>query len=327
MIKTLINVLNGTLFCSQTIVLLLIVFALLYWIGCFNHDYFARNGIPGPKPFPFLGNSIQWLVGKASFFDIFQQLYRKYKQAKVFGLFDFMSPVYVVCDFELIKQICIKDFEHFTDRRFQFNEETDPIFSNALFALNGIRWKNMRAILSPAFTGSKIRGMFKLINDYCKETNETLDMMIGSQQYKEVELKDIFTKISSDVIASCAFGLEMNVLRDGNNDFFQQMKHLTHFTNWQWFKFMLFTSFPQLTKLFGLRLFDSESVDYMKNTVRGIIENREQNNIIRHDMIHLLMQARDQKFKYEDTDKNWNDLGLDTSTDYKLGEFGRVPGR
>lgn len=284
-------------------VLICLALVLAYRFGSHNHDFFTSKGIPGPRPLPFVGNTWQWLLGKVSFFDVFQELYQSFKEHKLFGLFDFMGPVYVLRDFDLVKQVCIKDFDSFTDRRFQFNEESDPLFSNALFAIKGTRWRNMRAILSPAFTGSKMRGMFQFITDYCQKANDTVKEIVGSTGAKEVDIRDIFNKYSNDIIASCAFGWEMNVLRDGENEFYRQAKHMTHLNTWQWVKFMMFSSFPRLAKILRIRLFDQMTTDFMREAVRIVIEQREKNNVVRPDLIHLLMQARDQKLKFGDFDR------------------------
>lgn len=62
-----------------------------------------------------------------------------------------MTPAYIIRDPELIKQIGIKDFDHFSDHP---KLHTDK--NNALNALTGQKWRDMRSTLSPAFTGSKM---------------------------------------------------------------------------------------------------------------------------------------------------------------------------
>lgn len=69
-----------------------------------------------------------------------------------------------VRDPELIKQLTIKDFDHFPDHFSIFDEEMDPLMANSLVMMKGQKWRDMRATLSPAFTGSKMRQMFVLVN-------------------------------------------------------------------------------------------------------------------------------------------------------------------
>lgn len=49
----------------------------------------------------------------------------------------FNSPTLVIRDPELIKQILVKDFDHFLDHKPFIDPEGDPLWSNNLFAMRG----------------------------------------------------------------------------------------------------------------------------------------------------------------------------------------------
>jgi cytochrome P450 family 9 len=57
----------------------------------------------------------------------------------------------MILDPELIKQITIKDFEHFVNRRAQFDENIDPLFALNLVSINNNKWRAMRSTLRLAF--------------------------------------------------------------------------------------------------------------------------------------------------------------------------------
>lgn len=117
----------------------------------------------------------------------------------------------MIRDLELIKQITVKDFEYFLDHRdFFLDEETEPLLGKSLFMLKGQKWRDMRATLSPAFTGSKMRKMFQLVVECSEEaTNIMLKEANASNEPYVPEMKDIFTRFTNDVIASSAFGLKV----------------------------------------------------------------------------------------------------------------------
>ena len=104
-----------------------------------------------------------------------------------------MKPVYFLNDPELIKQIAIKDFDHFVNHRTQIDENIDPMFGRGLVSMRDQRWKDMRSTLSPAFTGSKMRNMFSLVAD-C--SNNTINFLLKEANGKplEIEMKDLFTR-------------------------------------------------------------------------------------------------------------------------------------
>jgi cytochrome P450 family 9 len=68
-------------------------------------------------------------------------------------MFEFRYPSYFIRDPQLIKRLCVKEFEHFSEHREIIPTETDEILGKSLFFLKGQEWKEMRATMSPAFTG------------------------------------------------------------------------------------------------------------------------------------------------------------------------------
>lgn len=75
-----------------------------------------------------------------------------------------------------------------------------------LLGMKNQRWRDMRETLSPAFTGSKMRVMFDLITEYT-------DRMVQIVR-TDLEMKDFFTRIANDTIATCAFGLKVESVQD-----------------------------------------------------------------------------------------------------------------
>lgn len=92
-------------------------------------------------------------------------------------MYEFRNPVVFVTDPEIIKQITVKDFDHFVDHRLTIDENVDPIFGRNLVSIKGNKWREMRATLSPAFTGSKMRNMFTMVTDCAEQLVEYLNSL------------------------------------------------------------------------------------------------------------------------------------------------------
>jgi len=162
----------------------------------------------------------------------------------------------MIRDPELLKQITIKDFDHFVNHRNLFGVDNDDphcmnnLLGSSLFFLRDARWKDMRSSLSPAFTGSKMRQMFQLMDLVANEAVQCLKRDQISKDGFELDMKDYITRFTTDVIASTAFGLQVNSFKDRENTFYMSGKQLTDFSAWTNFKFFLFTSSKSLFKVF-----------------------------------------------------------------------------
>lgn len=231
--------------------------------------------------------------------DNFRLLYDGFPDARFAGMYQLSRPVLAIRDPELIKQITVKDFDHFVDHSQFVPEECEPLWGKNLFSLKGERWKEMRATLSPSFTSSKMKAMFNIMSE-CAERFINHFRAEGSQETVTVELKDVFTRYTNDVIASASFGIDCDSLKERENEFYQMGKEATSFTGfWKNIKFLIMMISPKLASFFGVRLFNNKVSAFFRNLVTGNMAARERDGIVRPDMIHLLMEARKGRLKHE----------------------------
>lgn len=64
-----------------------------------------------------------------------------------------------------------------------------------------------------------------------------------------VELKDILTRYTNDVIACTTFGFQVDSLKEQNNEFYQMGKSFSAFDEYATFKILLYSAFPTLMKV------------------------------------------------------------------------------
>lgn len=98
------------------------------------------------------------------------------------------TPVLMVNDVELIKQILVRDFSNFSDHGVNGNEKIDPLIGN-LFFLSGEKWRIMRMKLTPAFTSGKLKHMFPLIMEIADDMVNAFDENLKISHV--VEVKDL----------------------------------------------------------------------------------------------------------------------------------------
>lgn len=78
--------------------------------------------------------------------------------------------------------------------------------------LEGSAWRNLRVKLTPIFTSGKMKIMFPFFVECGKNLQEAV------MEYAKVgdvfEAKEFAARYTTDVISSCAFGVEANSLKD-----------------------------------------------------------------------------------------------------------------
>lgn len=67
-----------------------------------------------------------------------------------------VTPVLMIRDPELIREVTTQSFTHFYDNDINMEKKNDPLWGRNIFVLKGEEWKLVRGQLSPGFTGSKV---------------------------------------------------------------------------------------------------------------------------------------------------------------------------
>lgn len=264
-----------------------------------KYDYFKSLDVVHESGMIFFGSMLQFIFSGLSFPFYLLHLSDKYRKKKFFGIFSFYGPTFVIQDPDLVKQITVKDFDHFVNRASIIATENDDLLKNSLSLLHDQKWRDMRSTLSPAFTGSKMKMMFDLVREcaddfvsYCKENSKAGAIQIST--------KDIFAKIGVNIISTTAFGLKVDSIRDENNPVFVNAKKAFDLSEkkTQWNTLILSVS-PKLAYFFGVRVTPLDANEFFKKIVKDTIDYRRRENIFRPDVIQLLIQAVDGKLTHE----------------------------
>lgn len=252
-------------------------------------NYFTKRGIVFDRGVPILGTFASVMLRREPMVMAIERIYNQYSAHKFIGVYQMGGrPVYLVNDPELIKAITIKDFDHFVNRSFQIDEKIDPIFGRNLFNMTDERWRDMRSILSPLFTGSKMRGMLTLMNnsidEFVAEISEQL-ATAGAAGH-EYPLMQIYSSTATDVIASCAFGLRINSLREPDNEFYTMSNQVAY--AFQSPKMFMNSCFPKLSKWLRLNILRPQETKFFRDIVNRNVKQRKEDGIVRNDLLHLM---------------------------------------
>jgi cytochrome P450 family 6 len=97
-------------------------------------SYWSRKGVKQLQPRFLFGDAIKLLTLRQSIADYFGDVYNKYKEHKLVGIYITYKPTLVVNDPELIQNIMIKDFSNFPDRPMPVDEQIDPLSGETKFS-------------------------------------------------------------------------------------------------------------------------------------------------------------------------------------------------
>ncbi|XP_037037112.1 probable cytochrome P450 9f2 [Bradysia coprophila] len=273
--------------------IILIVYAFYKWLTI-HQNYFRIRNIPYWKPKYFFGNNIGFMMLQGyPMCEFMSTLYAADPGTKILGAFNFRQPNLVVRDPDVIKQLLVKDFDHFEDHTHVLDDKVDVLFGNSLFFLTGSKWRDMRSTLSPAFTGSKIRQMFDLLSECGDQMVKALRSESESTGSADYEMKELFGKYSNDVISSVAFGCKIDSFVDPSNDFYLSGKKFAEFGSGKaLFRVMTILMLPRLASLLGISIIDRKVTTFFRNMVLDNIAERERQGIYRPDMINILMNVK-----------------------------------
>ncbi|CAD7084746.1 unnamed protein product [Hermetia illucens] len=274
-------------------------YIVVKWVSK-NFDFFEKQGVKFVKPYPLIGTNT-WLLGRENIAVILKKFYDQFPNEKIFGLFNFAAPFYVIRDPDLIKHLAVKEFENFSNHMKFVDTNHDEFFGSMLTTLRDKKWKEMRSALSPIFTGSKMRMMFELMSEVGEEMSEYFWEKYSNQGPVAYDIKNIFSRFTNDVIATCAFGVKCDSFRDPSNEFFKIGQSFVRFSSpLQMMKFLLIRYFPKTSRTFGLMIFSKDNKNLFYKMIIENMNTREKNNIHRPDLINLLMQIRKGELHHED---------------------------
>ncbi|UJR16556.1 hypothetical protein I4U23_003457 [Adineta vaga] len=187
-------------------IVLLLVFYTIYERFC----YFSNRSIPCPRlPSIFLGHlSTLWSV--ISYSEQLRQWTQQY--GSIYGLFEGIRPMYVVSDVTFIEEVLIKQFTRFPTRRptlitRSVGQKLSNVFSACLLSI----WKRQRKILTPTFSGAKMRRLLPTVETCIHLFLEKLSM---TKDGTIINIYELYKRLTMDVICRCAFGIDTDIQND-----------------------------------------------------------------------------------------------------------------
>lgn len=168
--------------------------------------------------------------------------------------------------------------------------QDDPLSKN-LFLVDGAHWKSMRARITPTFTSSRMKMMFENVLKVCDRMVEHLKP--SAEASAEIEMKEIFASVTTEIIMSVAFGLDTKCIGNPSSEFRVIAKKFFSPPMWRLMKIMFMNANPDISPKLGLTLNDRATINFFSDMVKQTIAHRKKNNVMRNDYLQLLIQLKE----------------------------------
>lgn len=182
-----------------------ILWALYMWRRK-KFRYFREMGIPGPEPSLIFGNLLE--IRRLGATKLFEEWIKKY--GNIVGFYNGSNPFLLVNDLDLAKKIEIEDFKNFAARGVLIDVEQLPEIREKLLVNAPVdRWREMRAVLSPAFTTKKLSQLSVIM----MECIDTLIRLLEKRHVagKSVEVTLAFRLANLDTMLKAGYGVDLEV--------------------------------------------------------------------------------------------------------------------
>ncbi|XP_038067034.1 cytochrome P450 3A6-like [Patiria miniata] len=268
------------------------------WYDWWCHQYFQRRGIPVADYIPFFGNILQFRHGV-------QFTWTEYvkKHGRVVGMYDFRRPVLIINDPDILKNVLVKNFSSFHNRR--ISPLGQKPLNRGLTQLVNEEWKEIRNVITPSFSASKMRLMSETINECC----DTLVASFSKAQEggRAADCRVLFGAFTMDAIARCGFGLKVDSQQNKDDPFVKNAKNAFDFSLFNP-AFLIVSAFPALSPIFAylkFDMFDPEVMKFFMNVTEAACNMRKQEgqDASKHiDLLQLMLNAHeDEEHEEEDT--------------------------
>lgn len=291
-----------------------VIVRVFYSLVVKNWNYFTERNVAFKRGLPILGTFYRTMLGKEPMAISSSNVYQENAGRRFIGMYEIGGrPSFMILDPDLIRDITIRDFDYFVNHFFQLDKQLDPLLGRSLFSMSNQPWREMRSTMSPLFTGSKMRYMLSLMNERVHDFNAYIRNDIlsktktNSQEYNMMEL---MMRLTNDIIGATAFGIDLNSLREPENEFYKFGKEIAY--SIMGVKALFMIAFPRVAQWLRLKILNNQHDNFFRTIIHDSIEERQKNNIVRNDMLHLLLLAKEGKLNDQKDNENDQDTGFAT---------------
>nr|XP_046472826.1 cytochrome P450 6j1-like isoform X4 [Neodiprion pinetum] len=286
----------GALGPAESLCAVAIILTGIWYYLVANYSFWKERGVLGPEPGLIFGNMKDVMFVREHFGVQLKKICDQFPGAPLIGIYDRRTPVLIVRDPELVKDVMIKDFSTFSERGNPIHEKMEPLAAH-LFNLETKRWRSLRPKLSPLFTTGKMKHMFALILE-CADYFEKY-IHILAEKGEPIDCREITAKFTTDVIGSSAFGLQMNAIGDEDSEFRKMGRKVFEISLKARIVQIMRTAAPWLYELIGISTLPLDVQQFFTSSLKETMDYRMKNDFRRGDLVDMLIEIKNNPEKLD----------------------------
>ncbi|KAG7196870.1 hypothetical protein KM043_014503 [Ampulex compressa] len=280
----------------QIFLVTLLVLLWLYYLLKKDYNYWKKKGVPQITPRLFFGNAMETILLKSSSIEEYGRLYKEYENEPFVGLYEMNTPVLLLRDPALIKQIAVQYHSHFQGRGIAVNEKADPL-SESLPVMVGPRWRLLRSKLSTLFSSGRLKEMYQIIFEEAQKFTHFAEKHADND--RAVKFDNLFIKFGISSASKCMFGIETNTLQEKEAELELMYKEMVDAPLAISLRKVIRVYMPKMFKALQLNMTPSKAAEFIVNIVKNVITYRKKYNTKQYDLIQALVEVQDTTPKKE----------------------------
>ncbi|GJQ69085.1 hypothetical protein Trydic_g6249 [Trypoxylus dichotomus] len=271
----------------------------MYWTSSLTQ--WKKLDIPHEKPHFLWGNFEEVIYQKKTFFQIYENIYRTFRNVPYVGVYIINRPGLLIRDPKLVKEVVLTNFSSFHDNDFIVDEEIDPIFGGNPFAKKGAKWKIRRATHTPQFSSGKIKFMYNLVNQGGdRMTRYLADKISRSGEKYTIEAMELAAKFTIYNVGNCALGIDPRTFDEENAELREMGRKIIEPTFYNGVKQMLIFVLPSLSHFLSFHIVPKEVTERFRILIKEQKQYRKENNIVRNDFFENIQEYKGEKTTIEE---------------------------
>nr|WDY85988.1 cytochrome P450 347B4 [Pagiophloeus tsushimanus] len=271
------------------------VVLLVLWFKIWSHHWIKR-GVPGPKPWPLVGNIAEHIFGRKTIGQVLTEIYRKYNGYPFVGVFRATTPCLLVRDPEFVNKILVKDHKSFYNNDFYIDKVADPLFGQNPFVLRDQDWKDTRQMLTPGFTSGKMKHLYQILHGIADKFTNFIEHH-PTAATDGINTRELAKRYTLDNVAKAAFGIDGKSFESYTelSEFMKIANEMLSPGSLSGIMLQLNAVLPFLGRLLSVKMVPKDVEHKLVGIVSDVVKHRTENNVQSNDYFQFILQLAKEK--------------------------------